>query len=45
MDNDWIYSSWDPGWRGFIGTNLMVIYEEYQSIFPIDIQELIPESM
>ncbi|TDZ13806.1 hypothetical protein Cob_v013086 [Colletotrichum orbiculare MAFF 240422] len=40
-----IFNSWDPNWRGFIGTNLIVIYEEFQDILPGDVQELILESM
>lgn len=40
-----IYNSWDPNWRGFIGTNLIVIYEEFQHLLPHDVQDLIVESM
>ncbi|KAH8195560.1 hypothetical protein TruAng_010276 [Truncatella angustata] len=40
-----IYGSWDPNWRGFIGTTLIVIYEEFQDILPTEVQELILESM
>lgn len=40
-----IYNSWDPNWRGFIGTTLIVIYEEFSDILPDDVQELILESM
>ncbi|KAH7024365.1 uncharacterized protein B0I36DRAFT_250683 [Microdochium trichocladiopsis] len=40
-----IYNSWDPNWRGFIGTNLIVIYEEFQHLLPQDVQGLIVESM
>ncbi|KXJ87215.1 hypothetical protein Micbo1qcDRAFT_216205 [Microdochium bolleyi] len=40
-----IYGSWDPNWRGFIGTNLIVIYEEFQHLLPQDVQDLILESM
>lgn len=24
-----IYNSWDPNWRGFIGTTLIIAFEEY----------------
>ncbi|ETS75989.1 hypothetical protein PFICI_12933 [Pestalotiopsis fici W106-1] len=40
-----IYNSWDPNWRGFIGTTLIVIYEEFSNILPDDVQDLILESM
>ncbi|KAK9425412.1 hypothetical protein SUNI508_13020 [Seiridium unicorne] len=40
-----IYGSWDPNWRGFIGTALIVIYEEFQDILPAEVQDLILESM
>lgn len=39
------YGSWDPNWRGFIGTNLIVIYEEFQNLLPNDLQESILESL
>ncbi|KAH9908035.1 hypothetical protein F4778DRAFT_720057 [Xylariomycetidae sp. FL2044] len=39
------YGSWDPNWRGFIGTNLIVIYEEFQSLLPNRTQGLILESL
>ncbi|KAL5041984.1 hypothetical protein BDW71DRAFT_211591 [Aspergillus fruticulosus] len=40
-----IYNSWDPNWRGFIGTALIVIYEEFQALLPPDVQDLILESL
>ncbi|KAH8878822.1 hypothetical protein GQ53DRAFT_850000 [Thozetella sp. PMI_491] len=40
-----IYNSWDPNWRGFIGTNLIVIYEEFQDLLPADVKDLILESL
>ncbi|KAI0127822.1 hypothetical protein BJ170DRAFT_580964 [Xylariales sp. AK1849] len=40
-----IYNSWDPNWRGFIGTTFIVIYEEFKDILPSDVQDLILESM
>lgn len=40
-----IYNSWDPNWRGFIGTTLMIIYEEFGSLIGADVQSLILESL
>ncbi|EFX05172.1 hypothetical protein CMQ_1808 [Grosmannia clavigera kw1407] len=40
-----IYNSWDPNWRGFIGTALIVIYEEFGHLIGRDVQELIVESL
>ncbi|KAL2811435.1 hypothetical protein BJX63DRAFT_399265 [Aspergillus granulosus] len=40
-----IYNSWDPNWRGFIGTALIIIYEEFRSLLPEDVQDLILESL
>ncbi|OLN83438.1 hypothetical protein CCHL11_03041 [Colletotrichum chlorophyti] len=40
-----IFNSWDPNWRGFIGTNLIVIYEEFKHLLPSHVQDLILESM
>ncbi|KAE9566282.1 hypothetical protein CGCF415_v015617 [Colletotrichum fructicola] len=40
-----IFNSWDPNWRGFIGSNLIVIYEEFRHLISEDIQMLILESM
>lgn len=40
-----IFNSWDPNWRGFIGTNLIVIYEEFGHLISEDVQLLILESM
>ncbi|KAK2598361.1 hypothetical protein N8I77_011781 [Diaporthe amygdali] len=40
-----IYNSWDPNWRGFIGTTLIVIYEEYGHLLPSQVKTLIVESM
>ncbi|RAK99909.1 uncharacterized protein BO80DRAFT_110575 [Aspergillus ibericus CBS 121593] len=40
-----IYNSWDPNWRGFIGTALIVIYEEYAHLLPGHVQDLILESL
>ncbi|KUI59694.1 hypothetical protein VP1G_06959 [Cytospora mali] len=40
-----IYNSWDPNWRGFIGTTLIVIYEEYGHLLPTPVKSLIVESL
>ncbi|KAH8653390.1 hypothetical protein BX600DRAFT_401982 [Xylariales sp. PMI_506] len=40
-----IYNSWDPNWRGFVGTTLIVIYEEFKEILPSNVQDLILESL
>ncbi|KAK8076451.1 hypothetical protein PG994_003723 [Apiospora phragmitis] len=40
-----IYNSWDPNWRGFIGTNLIVIYEEFEALLPGDVKQLILASL
>ncbi|PCH00294.1 Hypothetical protein PENO1_048620 [Penicillium occitanis (nom. inval.)] len=40
-----IYNSWDPNWRGFIGTALIIIYEEFGNLLPTNVQNLILESL
>ncbi|KAL2823837.1 hypothetical protein BDW59DRAFT_180482 [Aspergillus cavernicola] len=40
-----IYNSWDPNWRGFIGTALIIIYEEFRRLLPDDVQGLILDSL
>lgn len=40
-----IYNSWDPNWRGFIGTALIIMYEEYGHLLPTSTLSLIVESM
>ncbi|KAL4962069.1 uncharacterized protein BDV14DRAFT_210789 [Aspergillus stella-maris] len=40
-----IYNSWDPNWRGFIGTALIIVYEEFSDLLPSDLQDLILESL
>lgn len=40
-----MYGSWDPNWRVFIGTTLIIIYEEFASLLPDDLQDLILESL
>lgn len=40
-----MYKSWDPNWRGFIGTTLIVMLEEFPSLISSDVQELMLESL
>lgn len=40
-----IYNSYDPNWRGFIGTSLVIAMEEFSSILSNDTQALILESL
>ncbi|KAI1082529.1 hypothetical protein F5B20DRAFT_597495 [Whalleya microplaca] len=40
-----IYSSWDPNWRGFVGTTLVMIIEEFSDLLSNDTQELILDSL
>jgi hypothetical protein len=40
-----IYNTWDPNWRGFIGTTFVVILEEFSDLLPQDIQEYMIESL
>ncbi|KAL3469947.1 hypothetical protein BJX99DRAFT_267814 [Aspergillus californicus] len=40
-----IYNTWDPNWRGFIGTALIIIYEEFRTLLPKTTQHLILESL
>lgn len=40
-----IYGSWDPNWRGFIGTAMIVGMEEYSHLLSGEVQELILESL
>ncbi|ROW11777.1 hypothetical protein VPNG_04935 [Cytospora leucostoma] len=40
-----IYNSWDPNWRGFIGTSLIVIYEEFGHLLPPSTKSLIVSSL
>ncbi|CAK4031668.1 Hypothetical predicted protein [Lecanosticta acicola] len=35
---DVIYNSWDPNWRGFIGTAFIVILEEFSHLLPPALQ-------
>ena len=40
-----IYDTWDPNWRGFIGTALVIGYEEYSHLLSPKVQSLILESL
>ncbi|CAO2653879.1 Nn.00g106120.m01.CDS01 [Neocucurbitaria sp. VM-36] len=40
-----IYNSWDPNWRGFIGTTFVVMLEEFPHLISQDVQEYMLESL
>jgi hypothetical protein len=40
-----IYNSWDPNWRGFVGTTLVVMLEEFSHLLPQDVQTYMVESL
>lgn len=40
-----IYNSWDPNWRGFVGTTLIMAMEEYSAIISKSTQKLILQSL
>jgi hypothetical protein len=40
-----IYNSWDPNWRGFVGTTFVVILEEFAHLLPQDVQQYMMESL
>lgn len=40
-----IYKSWDPNWRGFIGTAFIVILEEYGQMLPAALRQQMIESL
>ncbi|KAH7081388.1 hypothetical protein BKA63DRAFT_550080 [Paraphoma chrysanthemicola] len=40
-----IYNTWDPNWRGFIGTTFVVMLEEFPDLIPHDVQEYMIESL
>jgi hypothetical protein len=40
-----IYNSWDPNWRGFVGTTLVVMLEEFAHLIPQDVQNYMMESL
>lgn len=40
-----IYDSWDPNWRGFIGTAFIQGLEDFSDLIPEDVQDLMLESL
>ncbi|KAF2030911.1 hypothetical protein EK21DRAFT_64253 [Setomelanomma holmii] len=40
-----IYNTWDPNWRGFIGTTFVVMLQEFPELIPQDVQEYMIESL
>lgn len=40
-----IYNSWDPNWRGFIGTTFIVALEEFGHLIPVSTTQLMLESL
>jgi hypothetical protein len=40
-----IYNSWDPNWRGFVGTTFILMLEEFSNLIPHDTQTRILESL
>ncbi|KAF7187441.1 hypothetical protein HII31_11330 [Pseudocercospora fuligena] len=40
-----IYNTWDPNWRGFIGTAMIVCYEEFGHLLPEDLKQRIMKSL
>ncbi|OHW98249.1 hypothetical protein CSPAE12_03031 [Colletotrichum incanum] len=40
-----IYNSWDPNWRGFVGTTLVMALEEFPHLLSNDTQDLILQSL
>jgi hypothetical protein len=40
-----IYNSWDPNWRGFIGTTFIIMLEEFPHLLPQSTQEYMLESL
>ena len=40
-----IYNSWDPNWRGFIGTTFIVILEEFSNLLPSDLKDDMLQSL
>jgi hypothetical protein len=43
--NPKIYGSWDPNWRGFVGTTLIMVMEEYPHLVSSSTQDLILQSL
>lgn len=40
-----IYNSWDPNWRGFVGTTFVLILEEFPDLIPYDLTNYMLESL
>lgn len=40
-----IYNSWDPNWRGFIGTTLIVILEEFEHLLSAQTVHMVEASL
>lgn len=40
-----IYNSWDPNWRGFVGTTFVLMLEEFPELIPHDTQARMMESL
>ncbi|KAK7408685.1 hypothetical protein QQX98_009153 [Neonectria punicea] len=40
-----IYGSWDPNWRGFVGTTLILAMEEFSQLLAKDTQKLILDAL
>lgn len=40
-----IYNSWDPNWRGFVGTTFVIILEEFPHLLSQEVQDCILESL
>lgn len=40
-----IYDSWDPNWRGFVGTTFVVMLEEFSDILSQETRALMMESL
>lgn len=40
-----IYNSWDPNWRGFVGTTFILILEEFPNLLPYDLKQYMLQSL
>ena len=40
-----IYGSWDPNWRGFVGTTFIVMLEEFGNLIDQQTKELMLDSL
>ncbi|KAH7304675.1 hypothetical protein B0I35DRAFT_454545 [Stachybotrys elegans] len=39
------YKTWDPNWRGFVGTTLILIYEEYSKLLSRKTKQILLDSV